>query len=223
MATMKRYWIVGAVLTIHLVELMIWSAILVRQQLQEHRRNVEITRRDNVARSEQPRDLTAKPDAKTEPNTTEKTQTAAPNTDVDARDEKGHTALYRAVLAHDIQTMVSLLERHADPNAFSDADSIPDNWYVPLMFANGKEAALLIAYGAKLEITDERGRTPLIYAYENGDMDAVKALVANGADVNTYSRVWGSSGTPLSAAAATKNVKLSQFLFDHGANVRDSS
>ncbi|HEX5418822.1 MAG TPA: ankyrin repeat domain-containing protein [Gammaproteobacteria bacterium] len=58
--------------------------------------------------------------------------------------------------------------------------------------------------------------TALIYAARSGAIDAARALLAGGADVNQVTRYGWS---PLLAATQNRNYQMGKFLIEHGANV----
>jgi ankyrin repeat protein len=104
--------------------------------------------------------------------------------DVDAADEFGKTPLYAAVLAGEEDAARVLIEHGARVNP-------PEDTISPLMLAAGrgkKESLgmvrLLLDAGADVNASDERGRTPLMYAAGKIRMKTVKVLVEAGADVN---------------------------------------
>lgn len=82
----------------------------------------------------------------------------------------------------------------------------------------------LIKDGANVNAED-MGKTVLLFAVSNGNVEVAKALIAAGADVNlrgtSYQR------TPLSEAVFRNNSKMVELLLDHGAektiNIVDAS
>jgi hypothetical protein len=73
-----------------------------------------------------------------------------------------------------------LLQRGADVNASTRAGSTPLHY----AGASPRCAALLLASGAKLEAEDGTGRTPLHATVQAGNLEAVKLLLAAGANPN---------------------------------------
>src|SRR5258706_13335744 len=63
----------------------------------------------------------------------------------------------------------------------------------------------------------KEGWTPLHTAAQNGDLDAVRALLAQGADPNA--REAGDNTYPLHWAAAAKHVDIVRALLDAGGDV----
>lgn len=79
-------------------------------------------------------------------------------------------------------------------------------------------AVLLLKKGANPNVTDDAGRTPLLWALmpENRtNLDAMRALVRGGADVNLPDQRTGES--PLMAAAALGNRQYADYLISAGA------
>lgn len=66
----------------------------------------------------------------------------------------------------------------------------------------------------------ENGRTPLIIAAINGDVDIAKVLVKNGADINLKS---GSGSSPLMVAAYNNQLSMVKYLVKQKANVSEES
>lgn len=66
-------------------------------------------------------------------------------------------------------------------------------------------------------VTDESGRTPLHLAAVKNDLDAIKNLIANGADLQARD---GSGWTPLHLAAANDNVDVINTLLTYGADLQ---
>ena len=65
---------------------------------------------------------------------------------------------------------------------------------------------------------DDNGKTALINAVSKKNVDEVKSLINNGANIN-LSEAKGLQGTPLMYAASTGNKVLCQLLINKGANV----
>jgi ankyrin repeat protein len=82
------------------------------------------------------------------------------------------------------------------------------------VFTAIRENRLAALKGADLTVRDRRGNTPLLYAAAYGSLDAVRTLLAAGADVNARN---GFDATPLIWAAS--NPEKARFLVEHGADV----
>jgi ankyrin repeat protein len=72
--------------------------------------------------------------------------------------------------------------------------------------------------GRDIDSRDAAGQTALMYAADTGQMEVVKYLVTNGADVNAQSKGFG-RGTALIYAAASNRLEIMEYLIERGANV----
>lgn len=82
---------------------------------------------------------------------------------------------------------------------------------------NHKLLQTLLANGAKPNRIDVQGRTPLHYAVIQDDMEAVKILLDNGADINLAGRK--TYRTPfLEMCMRATDLKMAHLLLDRGAN-----
>lgn len=129
--------------------------------------------------------------------------------DVNACDETGWTPLLRAVNMKYVEIVRMLLSRGADPNSPTNREE--GNGKTALhMTAEGGEMELckaLVEAGAKLDLHDLTGQTPIELAARKGHYSVVKFLVAEGCDVDS---VYG--GTLLHLAAMTGNQEMVQLL-----------
>lgn len=95
--------------------------------------------------------------------------------DPDARDSSGGTALHAAMFQKNIKIVKLLLDYGLDVNAIG-----PKNGYTPLhdaVWGNNPEAAkLLMERGAKTDIKNKEGQTPLEKAQSEGKAALVKVL-----------------------------------------------
>jgi len=91
----------------------------------------------------------------------------------------------------------------AEGNPVVDADGNP----VPASTGRGRRPA---------RAPDGGELTALVYAARTGSIDAARALLDGGADVNQTTRYGWS---PLLAATQNENYKIAKFLIEHGANV----
>ena len=100
--------------------------------------------------------------------------------DVNAADSSGATALMQAALYSDAACMRLLLENGADPNRANQVGS------TALMWSAGDpvKLRLLLAKGADVNVVAKNGRTALaVAASQPGNIEGVKLLLANGANV----------------------------------------
>jgi ankyrin repeat protein len=99
--------------------------------------------------------------------------------DVKARNEAGETALFGA----SSDNIKLLVEAGLNPN---DTDS---EHYTPLFGIVGPEqTAALIAAGAKVNVANDNGDTPLMDAASFGDEERINLLLAAGADINAKNK-----------------------------------
>lgn len=79
-----------------------------------------------------------------------------------------------------------------------------------------EKVTALLKSGADINVTDQRGWTPLLWAVSRGQMDVVKLLLDKGADVNSKGeRGW----TPLMEAANRGHLEVTKLLLEKGADV----
>jgi ankyrin repeat protein len=151
----------------------------------------------------------------------------AAGAEVNARDQRGFTALMFAAFRGDKTAVEVLLEHPADPNATAEREilGISFGWaagWAPLHWAAGEGqchiVAPLVAAGAHVDQTDAWGRTPLMLAAGTGDHEytlTVSELLAREASVNI---VDDTGRTALMWAADENNPKSAQLLLDAGAD-----
>ena len=70
--------------------------------------------------------------------------------------------------------------------------------------------------GVQVDLRDQQRATPLMQASVGGQSDAVKTLLASGADPNATD----GSNTPLSLAASQGKTDVAKILLDAGASVK---
>ena len=102
------------------------------------------------------------------------------NCEVNIQDESGWTALHCAVAAGAAACVETLLLAGADVNALNDKRQLP------LHLAKGRTQLVetLLPGTKDNDAEDHLGYTPLLRAVLSGSHDAVRALLAAGADVN---------------------------------------
>lgn len=135
--------------------------------------------------------------------------------DIDAIDDDGATPLGFALITSShsteprLDTIALLLERGADPNA-----PIKSRQGTPLhTTADPAVAALLIAYGADVNASNEYGATPLHTAKSAG---VFALLLGSGADINA---VDDNGATVLLTSVGLGEVKLVETLLERGMAV----
>ena len=163
--------------------------------------------------------------------------------DIESRDQAGRTPLFRAVMSNNPDIVNFLLDAGASVHA-RDCDDL-----TPLHEARSQAIVkALLARGADIEAGDRFQATPLIYATTADCLEAVKALLAAGANANARDdyheeaslhiarsrevaeellakgadiEAWQVSGrTPLSIAAGSENLGVFNVLLAAGANIR---
>jgi ankyrin repeat protein len=121
--------------------------------------------------------------------------------DVNAADFAGFTALIHAASNRNLDAVRLLLAKGADVNARSGdgsfqkvkAGSIALGYFTPLIGAaplgSHDLIATLLDAGAKINVADLRGMTPLMLAVANDrqDLDVIRLLLGRGAEVNAKS------------------------------------
>lgn len=116
----------------------------------------------------------------------------------------------------DLNMLREVLNRGANPN-YVDREGKSAIFYAVEKGKNIELAKLLIKHGAKLNQTDNSGKTPIIDA----DSLFIPLLVENGANVNVTYSVYGFSA--MSGAASRGDIERMKLLHQHGAytnNVR---
>ena len=133
--------------------------------------------------------------------------------DVNATNERGQTALMRAVEYQHTEVVTLLLERGADVN-FTKAYVDRSAFMEAANSGNPVIMKQLVERGAKINETDRQGYTPLHYACTWGHVEAVKLLIKLGAnpDIRNVLGV-----TPMMVATQNAHSEVVQILKDAGA------
>ena len=127
----------------------------------------------------------------------------------DARDERGISAILRAVFAGQPKTAELIASRRSSLDVF-EASALGREREVETVLA--KDPAAARACGAD-------GFTALHYAAHLGWEGIARALVTSGADVNAHSRN-GLDVTPLQSAVAGRRLEIARFLLERGADAK---
>ena len=112
----------------------------------------------------------------------------ASGADINQQANSGQTPLLRSLFGGTTRTRVSgaLLQRGADLNLTDGAG----NSVLHILASSKRDAgapplmATLIGHGAALEMQNRKQQTPLVTAVERGNPEAVRVLIAAGAEVN---------------------------------------
>jgi len=134
--------------------------------------------------------------------------------EVNAKDEKGCTALHRAAEKGHGEVVELLIANGATIDA-------RDNWaatplYAAAMEGRSQAMELLIAAGADVNARTKRGHAPLHYA----DNEAVaELLIANGADICAKANASDRGETPLHIASHNSRLVLVKVLIANGADI----
>lgn len=140
--------------------------------------------------------------------------------DIEARDDRGRTALLVATHANRIDAAAALIEAGADVNA---KDDINDSAY---LYAGARGLIeilkLTLTHGADLKSTNRYGGTALIPAAERGHVEAVELLIAAGVDVDHVNNLGWTAllEAIILADGGPRHVEIVRQLLKAGANPR---
>ena len=118
--------------------------------------------------------------------------------------------------------MVNLLvEYGADVNTFLGGAALDKSAATPLHRVAVQEgcdelAKILIEHGAKINVTDENGSSPLIFAATCGNVSVAKIFIAHGAEVNLQN---SKKNSALHCASELGFLSIIKLLVNHGANL----
>lgn len=141
-------------------------------------------------------------------------QGADPNVDVYG---DGHTALFWAVSAGNVEEAKLLLEAGARVAREQDADST--SLHAAAEDGDLRLVSLLFEYDGKVALDwfDYLDRTPLMWAVVRGDMKMARVLLDAGADVNAHNEPH-IGDTSLHLVAANGTSEMASLLLDAGAD-----
>ena len=139
--------------------------------------------------------------------------------DVNASEPDGTTALHWAVHKHDLESADLLIRAGANVNAANDYGVTA----LSIACSNGNSgiAVRLLDGRANPNAALWTGETPLMTCSRTGSVDAVKALLGRGADVNAKESQ--KEQTALMWAAANKHPEIVRALIEGGADIRARS
>jgi ankyrin repeat protein len=132
---------------------------------------------------------------------------------LESKDNLGRTPLFVAVAHNRLEIAELLLANGADVNA-RDGDQ-----HTPLIqslwvYRHDKMMRLLLAKGAEVNLSDKWNMSALNYAAKQGQIEDVKILIANDADINLVTGT-----TPLMYAIFGDHRELVELLLASGADV----
>jgi ankyrin repeat protein len=134
-----------------------------------------------------------------------------------ARGAGGITPLMAATLYGDLDSVRSLLERGADPNAKNEAGATALMWAVPSL----PKTQALIERGANVNARSDDGRTPLMIAAGlRGGIQVVELLLARGADPSAIGPSLFGPTSALAEAAYAGDEAIFKLLLDRGADLK---
>ncbi|XP_075036535.1 ankyrin repeat and SOCS box protein 1 [Mixophyes fleayi] len=130
--------------------------------------------------------------------------------------------LHNAACVGDIDTLRTLLQEERFLRRINEKSVWCSGWLPcsPLRVAatagHADCVALLIHYGAELELVDVKGQTPLFVATENGHLECVQVLLKAGANPNGSPH---NRSSPVYHAARVGRADILQELIRYGADV----
>lgn len=101
---------------------------------------------------------------------------------IDAVDNQGRSALFKAIKSNRIPLAVKLIEKGANVNLANSKGQYP--FMLAMEKENPELIKALIKAGADLNFTNEEGRTPLMMLALVGKNELVEAFIEAGADIN---------------------------------------
>ncbi len=139
--------------------------------------------------------------------------------DVNATQPDGATALHWAAYRDDLATATKLIDAGADAGAANDLGITP--LALACENANGAMVEVLLGAGADASAAAETGETVLMSCARTGSRSAVQALLVAGAEVNA--REPTEQQTALMWAVARRHPEVVSLLLAHGADVQARS
>ena len=145
--------------------------------------------------------------------------------DVNAKDDKGSTALIEASYGGDRETVSTLVEIGADMNA-------KDNYGNTALILASDEGytdtvSILLKNGADVNEITKDGSTALMRASGEGHSETVSVLLKNGADLHAKDNngntclAWAVSSNPYGGVSEVALAKTIEILLDAGADLNE--
>ena len=133
---------------------------------------------------------------------------------INKKNEYGQTTLHIEVFNGNQETVISLIENHADVNAVDFSRWTP--LHVAVYRGYKDIATLLIDKDADVDALDSGGRTPLYLAIYKGYYNLTSLLIQHGARVDVTDNIgW----TPMHLAAYQSRKDIIELLKKHGASL----
>ncbi len=138
--------------------------------------------------------------------------------DIDVQDEAGQRPLLWAVEYREATLARLLVEKGADVNAATRGGGKTVSGYTPLMAAchwgDRGTILLLLEHGARTDVLDENGSSPLWIGLEDSHFAILDLLLQHRADIDLKDH---DGRTPLMRCIAREEYKNLQWLLRHGA------
>ncbi|NGX58189.1 MAG: Phosphocholine transferase AnkX [Chlamydiae bacterium] len=131
--------------------------------------------------------------------------------DVNVEDHKGVSLIYRATESGDLGTVKILLEGKDEINH----SALWRAFVVSVLCGHHEISEFLIERGVNVNDYDYSNKTPLFFAVQSGQVEAVSFLLEHHADPNL--RKNEKQCTPLYVAAQTGHFEIVKLLLEHGA------
>ena len=136
--------------------------------------------------------------------------------DPNARNMWNHTPLYYPESGERYNIMKELIAHGATVN-ITDANNHTPLYYAAMHDKTGKTVELLLSKGAKVNIKNDVGSTPLHISTFTSNLKAAEILLSAGADLNAKNK---KGETPIDCALSnTQNRELAKLFLSRGANV----
>lgn len=137
---------------------------------------------------------------------------------INAKNNKGDTALFIAIICNNIDMVKLLIESKANLNEKNNLGQTP---LMVSLYNNFTDIALLILeHKVRLNVKNNYGKSTLMYAIITGEIEIVKKLLEKFAYINARNK-WGT--TPLMFATIYDQPEILKLLLDNRANINDQN